>query len=57
VNVASRLQHLAESGEIVLEERAAKVLAKDPRVTVSAPQAVRVKGIDHALEVVHLKLV
>lgn len=57
VNVASRLQHLAESGEIVLERRAAEKLANDPRVSVSAPQAVRVKGIDHALDVVHLKLV
>jgi class 3 adenylate cyclase len=57
VNVASRLQHLAESGEIVLERRAAEHLANDPRVTLSAPQAVRVKGIDHPLEVVHLRLV
>jgi class 3 adenylate cyclase len=57
VNVASRLQHLAESGEIVLERRAAEPLANDPRVTISAPQAVRVKGIDHPLEVVHLRLV
>jgi adenylate cyclase len=57
VNVASRLQHLAESGEIVLEKRAAERLAKDARLTVSAPQAVRVKGIGHALEVVHLRLV
>ena len=57
VNVASRLQHLAASGEIVLEKTAAARLAKDERVVASPPTAVRVKGIDHALEVVHLKLV
>ncbi len=56
VNVASRLQHLAEGGEIVLEKRAAESFLKDARLTVSDPTQVRVKGIEHALEVVHLRL-
>ncbi len=57
VNVASRLQHLAESGEIVLERRVAERFKDDKRVKASEPTQVRVKGIDHALEVVHLRLV
>ncbi|HSQ66974.1 MAG TPA: adenylate/guanylate cyclase domain-containing protein, partial [Polyangiaceae bacterium] len=56
VNVASRLQHLAEGGEIVLERRAAASLAKDPRVTVSETAAVRVKGVEHPLETVRVRL-
>jgi len=56
VNVASRLQHLAEGGEIVLERRAAESLAKDPRVTVSETAAVRVKGVEHPLETVRVRL-
>jgi len=56
VNVASRLQHLAASGEIVLEKAAAERLGKDERVVAAPAEAVRVKGIGHALEVVHLKL-
>jgi class 3 adenylate cyclase len=57
VNVASRLQHLAQSGEIVLERRAAERFAGDSRVAASEPAQVRVKGVDHPLEVVHLRLV
>ncbi len=57
VNVASRLQHLAQSGELVLEKRVAERFRGDARIVLSAPETVRVKGIDHALEVVHLRLV
>lgn len=56
VNVAARLQHLAESGEIVLERRAADRLAKNARVATGASSEVRVKGIEHALDVVRLRL-
>jgi class 3 adenylate cyclase len=56
VNVASRLQHVAESGELVLTRGAAARFTGDARVKVSAPETVRVKGIDHPLEVVHLTL-
>ena len=56
VNVAARLQHLATSGEIVLERRAAERVKDDASVAIGDPSEVRVKGIDHALEVVHLKL-
>jgi len=56
VNVASRLQHLAESGEIVLEKRAAERFAGDARVTTSEPVAVRVKGIDRPIDVVRVRL-
>ena len=57
VNVASRLQHLAQSGEIVLERRAAERFRHDARVTISPPSEVRVKGVDRAIEVVRLRLV
>ncbi|HEY1954537.1 MAG TPA: DUF5939 domain-containing protein [Polyangiaceae bacterium] len=56
VNVASRLQHLAESGEIVLEKRAAARFAEDARVTTSEPSMVRVKGIEHPIEIVRVRL-
>ncbi len=56
VNVASRLQHLAEGGEIVLIRRAAKKLSADPRVSVSDATAVRVKGVDEPLETVRVRL-
>lgn len=54
VNVASRLQHLAESGEIVLEKRMLELLPADEEVALSAPFEARVKGVDHALELVRL---
>ncbi len=57
VNVAARLQHLAASGEIVLERRAAERVKDNASLVTGDPIEVRVKGIDHALEVVHLKLV
>jgi class 3 adenylate cyclase len=56
VNVAARLQHLAASGEIVLEKRAAEYLAKNANVVVGEPAEVRVKGIEHALDVVRVRL-
>ena len=56
VNVASRLQHVAESGEIVLEKHVAERYRDDARVTVSEPAAVRVKGVDRAIEVVRVRL-
>jgi class 3 adenylate cyclase len=56
VNVASRLQHLAEGGEIVLERRAAEHVAKDDRLIISAPSEVRVKGVERPLEVVHVRM-
>jgi len=56
VNVASRLQHLAESGEIVLERRVAQRFAGDERVAVSAPSEVLVKGVAHPIEIVKLRL-
>ncbi len=57
VNVASRLQHLAEGGEIVLERALGELVAsKDDRVVASEATEVRVKGIEQPLEVVHLRL-
>jgi len=62
VNVASRLQHLAEGGEIVLERRAADKLIKNAKVpglakvTVSDVAAVRVKGVEQPVETVRVRL-
>ncbi len=53
VNVASRLQHQAASGEVImLEAEAAHV--RSLGVTVSAPESVRVKGVDHELRIVRV---
>jgi class 3 adenylate cyclase len=56
VNVASRLQHLAESGELVLEKKMLSLLgaAEKDRVTVSDAFDARVKGVDHTIELVRL---
>jgi len=58
VNVASRLQHLAESGELIVEEAMLASLPAElrSRCDVSPPFEVRVKGIDHALRVVRVRL-
>ena len=56
VNVASRLQHLAESGEIVLEKRVWDAAPADPRVTASEVMPVRVKGVEGPIDVVRLRL-
>jgi class 3 adenylate cyclase len=58
VNVASRLQHLADSGEIILEDKALVHLSDAERehCTVSAPFDTRVKGIDHPLRIVRVRL-
>jgi adenylate cyclase len=56
VNVASRLQHLAESGEVVLDARTAERFRGDARVKLGEPVAVRVKGVDRAIDVVRLRL-
>ncbi len=58
VNVASRLQHLAESGEIILEESELAHLAPDVRgaLDVSPVFETRVKGVDRPLRVVRAKL-
>lgn len=54
VNVASRLQHLAESGEIILEEKELTTLEPSlrTRLLVSNVFETRVKGVDRALQVV-----
>ena len=56
VNVASRLQHLAESGQIVVEKKMLDLVDAAARkaLEVSAPFEARVKGVDHALELVRL---
>lgn len=56
VNVASRLQHLAEGGEIVLERTMLDRLAAEDRdsTTVSAPFEAHVKGVARVLELVRL---
>ncbi len=56
VNVASRLQHLAESGELIIQKRAAALLGDDPRVVVGEPFSASVKGVAEPLELVRVKL-
>jgi class 3 adenylate cyclase len=58
VNVASRLQHLADAGEIVIEHDVVERLPAAERAAhaVTAPFEVQVKGIDRPLRVVRLKL-
>ncbi len=55
VNVASRLQHLAQSGEVVMLAEEAGHLDMQ-RARVSERETVRVKGVDHDLEVVRVTM-
>ena len=57
VNVASRLQHLAQSGEVImLEEELPRLGPLREKVTVSAPEDVKVKGVDHTLRIVRVSV-
>ena len=58
VNCASRVQHLAESGEIVLEEELYERLPDDVRADLALVEKVetRVKGVDQPLRLVRTKL-
>lgn len=58
VNVASRLQHLAESSEIVVEQAELEHVPAELRASliVSPAFETRVKGVDRALHVVRAKL-
>jgi class 3 adenylate cyclase len=57
VNVASRLQHVAGAGELVIETRALESLPTDAAVQKSPSAAVSVKGVPHPIDVVRLRLV
>ncbi len=54
VNVASRLQHLAEPGQIVLEAHVASELSGHQGLVVSEPFEARVKGFEPTLSLVRL---
>ncbi len=58
VNVASRVQHLASSGEIVVPGELLASLGDDDRRTFheSAPFEARVKGVDGSLSLIRLTL-
>ncbi len=56
VNVASRLQHLAGSGEIVVETRLADEARKIGKLTVSEPFEAKVKGVAEPISLVRLAL-
>jgi class 3 adenylate cyclase len=58
VNVASRLQHVAAAGELVLEDKMINILspADRERVTVSGAADVRVKGIAAKLHIIRVRL-
>jgi class 3 adenylate cyclase len=57
VNVASRLQHLAQSGEVImLEEELPRLGDLRENVTVSAPEEVKVKGVDQLLRIVRVSI-
>jgi class 3 adenylate cyclase len=58
VNCASRVQHLAESGELILEAHLFDVLPNDIRdaLTVVETFETRVKGVDDALHLVRARL-
>jgi class 3 adenylate cyclase len=58
VNCAARVQHLAQSGEIVLEEELYERLPDDVRGDLAIVERVetRVKGVDQALQLVRTKL-
>jgi adenylate cyclase len=57
VNVASRLQHLADAGELVLPVATLAALPGDVRaaLSTSAPCEVRVKGVDEAIPIVRAR--
>ncbi len=54
VNVASRLQHLAESGEIIVEKRQFEGIDMPARMTVRETFDTRVKGVPNPIEVLRL---
>jgi adenylate cyclase len=54
VNVASRLQHLAQSGEVVMRVEEAEHLRGLP-AEIGPPESVRVKGVDHELRIVRAR--
>ena len=54
VNIAARLQGLAGSGEILLNE--ATYRAVSPRVAAESLPAVRVKGIDAPIRIYRIKI-
>lgn len=58
VNVASRLQHVAGAGELVLEDKVLKLLsaADRERLNISGAADVRVKGIAQKLHIVRVRL-
>lgn len=58
VNCASRVQHLADSGEIVLEEETFARLPESERagLTVLEHLETRVKGVEHPLRLVRARL-
>jgi class 3 adenylate cyclase len=58
VNVASRVQHLAGSGEIVMPREVFESLdAKDrERIEVKEPLSTRVKGVEEPLDLVRVAL-
>jgi class 3 adenylate cyclase len=58
VNVASRVQHLAESGEIVVSEEIFATLSEEDRreIRVEERFEARVKGVDAPLDLVRLTL-
>src|SRR5581483_7250162 len=58
VNVASRLQHVALSGELVMEKKMLDLLDADDRerIEVSGAADVRVKGIVHKLHIVRIHI-
>jgi len=58
VNCASRIQHCAESGELVFEEDVFERLGEEDRVKLRLVERVetRVKGVEHALRLVRTTL-
>jgi class 3 adenylate cyclase len=58
VNVASRVQHLAESGQLIVETSALEALRAEARALLEAGERfeAKVKGVDHALKLVRLTL-
>jgi adenylate cyclase len=59
VNCASRVQHLAESGQIVLEEHVFDALPEQDRAQLRVVEKIetRVKGVEHPLKLVKTALV
>jgi class 3 adenylate cyclase len=58
VNCASRVQHLAESGEVVLEEAVFEALPEDARAALRVVErlSARVKGVEEPLRLVRAAL-